>query len=334
MLWDAESGQRLAEAPASSDETTAIEWSPDGASIVIGTRSGGLEVWDDATLTRRFWLPPSPTRQRAGPAYSVAYSPRGDRFATGMSQGRILVWDGLAGVVRQAFALPDAGPIGSLAWSPDGRLLVAGDMWRKGLAVCDPDSGQTVRTLDGLSREVAALAWSKDGKCLAAAAVDNQIGIWDLDGKLVGTIEMASDVVTGLAWSPDGSRLASLEIHGRVRVWDPVRRERLREMHLTAERPTRGLAWSPDGRELAAGCGKSIVVYDPNLGERIDRWEAHAAPVSDLVWLPEGNTLVSAGLDGTLRVWDGTQGKAVHTLTGPAPPFPAHWADPVPRTAL
>ena len=105
LLWDAQSGQRLARPLQRSPRRRPSNGCADGTTIAVGTASGGLEVWDDATLVQQFWIPPSPAQQLFGPAYSVAYSPRGDRFATGISQGLVVVWDGLTGAVHRAFTV-------------------------------------------------------------------------------------------------------------------------------------------------------------------------------------------------------------------------------------
>src|SRR5437763_953006 len=45
----------------------------------------------------------------------------------------------------------------------------------------------------------------------------------------------------------------------------------------------------------------------------------HTGPVSSLVISPDGQTLISASSDRTIKIWDLTQGKEVRTLSGHDP---------------
>jgi WD40 repeat protein len=54
-------------------------------------------------------------------------------------------------------------------------------------------------------------------------------------------------------------------------------------------------------------------MIDPVSGRLRRVLEGHSRPVLALLYLPDGQTIVSAGLDETLRVWDGS-GAPVRTL--------------------
>ena len=80
------------------------------------------------------------------------------------------------------------GFVDALAWSPDGRLLAAGD---KRADKRDPMPAQTIRLWDtatgkelakfgGFQANVWALAFSPDGKTLAAGLQDSTILIYDV----------------------------------------------------------------------------------------------------------------------------------------------------------
>ena len=81
------------------------------------------------------------------------------------------------------------------------------------------------------------------------------------------------------------------------------------------------LAWNPDGNFLAsAGQSGSITIWDAN-GTRRRVLKGHQGAVSSLVWIHDAHrSLVSGGLDATIRLWDPQSGE----------PLPAFQADKLP----
>src|SRR5688572_2516876 len=65
------------------------------------------------------------------------------------------------------------------------------------------------------------------------------------------------------------------------------------------------LAMSAGGEVVAAGEQRGdTYVLDVRTGERVALLSGHGAPVSALALTREGRLAATAGLDGTLRVWD------------------------------
>jgi WD40 repeat protein len=76
------------------------------------------------------------------------------------------------------------GWVGSVAFSPDGRLLASGS-GDNTIKLWDVASGSEVRTLTGHTKGVNSVAFSPDGRLLASGSGDGTIRLWDISD-LVG----------------------------------------------------------------------------------------------------------------------------------------------------
>lgn len=88
----------------------------------------------------------------------------------------------------------------------------------------------------------------------------------------------------------------------------------------TVEGTITGLEGSPDGSKLVGALydqesrSHSIVVWSSADCSELLRWAPEAKSVVDLAWLPDGQTIASAELDGQLRFWDASTGQLDHSM--------------------
>ena len=122
---------------------------------------------------------------------------------------------------------PGRSWIESLAFSPDGRLLVAGAI-QGGVHVwtLDEDGAPAPRAvLDSGRGAVRAVTVSPDGRWLAAGADDGRVHLWALPEGLDGTTASAllgaiGPKLLALAFDAGGERLATGDMDGRLQLWD------------------------------------------------------------------------------------------------------------------
>ncbi len=108
-----------------------------------------------------------------------------------------------------------------LAFSPDGKLLAAGDgdqdlrLWN--LSAAKPGE-PTVVALDGM---ILALAFSPDGKSLAVGGRNRTLMLRSVPAlEELHSFPVGDDWFPTLAFSPDGKTLATGHIGSDVLVWD------------------------------------------------------------------------------------------------------------------
>ncbi|WPJ61285.1 hypothetical protein SMAC4_13430 [Sordaria macrospora] len=246
---------------------------------------------------------------------SVAFSPDGQRLASGSGDNAIKIWDPASGSCLQT--LEGHGYfVTSVAFSPDGQRLASGS-WDNTIKIWDPASGSCLQTLEGHHGYVGSVAFSPDGQRLASGSYDNTIKIWDpASGSCLQTLEGHGYFVTSVAFSPDGQRLASGSGDNAIKIWDPASGSCLQTLeghHGSVE----SVAFSPDGQRLASGSGDSAIkIWDPASGSCLQTLEGHDGSVGSVAFSPDGQRLASGSGDNAIKIWDPASGSCLQTLEG------------------
>jgi hypothetical protein len=148
----------------------------------------------------------------------IAFSPDGERLATGRAEGTVSVWETQTG--QEVFHLQGHfSPVRGVAFSPDGRRLVSSS--EDGIVkVWNLATGQEERTLHRHGGSVRCVAFSPDGRRLATASADHTAKLWDVaTGFEVLTLRGHRSSVWGVAFRRDG-RLATVSLDRSVKIWD------------------------------------------------------------------------------------------------------------------
>ncbi|MGC9949744.1 MAG: WD40 repeat domain-containing protein [Bryobacteraceae bacterium] len=259
--------------------------------------------------------------QLAPEIWSMVWSPDGKRLAVTASIVGAGVYDAATGKKLLSLRLHSA--IGSITWSPDGRLATASQ--NNAVVVWDAESGEQLLILGNrddhgaYSSSVSSVAWSPAGKRLATGTGGppfNGAKVWDADtGKEL--LSLATDsAVSTVTWSPDGRRLAGRSRQNRVIVWDAGSGQQLMTLlSHSAWGPDRNVAWSPDGKRLLASADHTASVWDADSGKSLLTLSGHRNDVLSVAWSPDGKRLATASPDGTAKLWDAETGRELLTLS-------------------
>jgi WD40 repeat protein len=129
------------------------------------------------------------------------------------------VWDATTG--EMLFSFPGESTFWSLAYSPDGERLAAGD--KEGVTcVWDLTTPERPRihTLKGHTAHVAGIAFSPTGDRLVTASDDGSTRVWDAaSGQELLTLSHKGESIRGAAFSPDGKHLAVGSVAGTTRIY-------------------------------------------------------------------------------------------------------------------
>jgi WD40 repeat protein len=158
------------------------------------------------------------------------------------------------------------------------------------------------------------------GDRIATASRDGTVRVWDSDNGQPEVVFRVESPPVIPSFSSAGSLLAATAFDGTTRVWD-LETEEERWVAGPPGGITINLSFSPDDSLLAVtriGDGVvddlSALVFDVATGELIRTLEGHNA--LDVGFTPDGSRLLTAGADGTVRIWDTQSGEHLDTYTG------------------
>ena len=323
----------------------AIQFSPDGTQLAVGTNIG-MWLYDVETGEEKSLF--------TGMCQSLAFSSDGRFLANGgsgrASETRIRLWE--IATQREVLLTNLYDSASALQFSSDGKTLVSVSNLGDTITWSDVETGKGMMkhlrsgTLDAfgpdvLDAGVCALAHDKvaigrtDGK-IQVRDIATHKALFTLRGHMdlslqspdksvrrppLGEVQVEKNTVVfrrsqksqknrvlALAFSADGTRLASGSTDKTVRLWDINNPDKW----ITLQKHTNWinvLAFSPDGKMLASGSvDKTVQLWDTNTGELLATFTGHINGITALAFSPDSTTLVSGSADGMIRFWDTENG--------------------------
>jgi WD40 repeat protein len=312
---DSLGGAQLGVYVMGDDEADNIDISPDERWLVCGGggNNGMVKVYDLAGSGEEL---ASVTFQYGEYMVDIAYSPRGDVIAIALGDGslRLLQPPRLMEIGRLFDRNRSSGissRVTSLAFSPNGRILVSGHDNGE-LIAWDMDSRQKLYSIKAHEGWVVALTFSPDGVELASGEHnfhgDNSMHRWRLDRIFRPVQTQRFDKwITDLAYSRDGRRLGCALYSEEIIVYYLGSKD-VRKFHVGEGEHSECLAFTPDGKSLLAGAGdvySAAYTYCWDVESGQLKWilPGHNFLVNDLIIFQNGKRLLTAG-DSTIRLWD------------------------------
>ena len=174
IIWDVDNRKLLQQLRGHTDQIYALGFSPDNERAYSGSYDKTVKIWsvrdgkEIATLTGH-----------KDKVQVLAVSPTDGSVASGSWDGETRLWEGRTGRYIRSFQNQGA-LVGTLGFTPDGKLLVSGTGGTAVAHAWDVASGQKVATFNKHDNVVVAAAISPDGRLVATAGGNAYpIHIWE-----------------------------------------------------------------------------------------------------------------------------------------------------------
>ncbi|XP_042865899.1 cell division cycle protein 20 homolog isoform X2 [Penaeus japonicus] len=276
-----------------------LDWSVNNhLAVALGN---SVYVWNagDGSIT--------PLCQLDDPDYicSLSWIKEGNVLGIGNSSGVTQLWD----VAQQKLVRSMAGHesrVTTLSWN--SYILSSGSrsgqIFHHDVRVAD----HHVATLAGHSQEVCGLKWSPDGRLLASGGNDNQVNIWDnLNTTPVHTLTQHQAAVKAVAWCPWQNNLLATgggTADRTIKLWNCTTGVCLKDT--TTNSQVSSIVWSANYKEFISGHGFSnnqLTIWKYPTMAKVADLTGHTGRVLELCVSPDGQMVVSAAADETIRMW-------------------------------
>jgi WD40 repeat protein len=309
QIFDAETGKEQAQLSG-----TAINFSPDNKSLILGRQTGGAPLLRDRESKKETTIAAG-----ASTVHDVTITPDGRTLIAGMLDHTAKIWDLKTGEITGLIPGPASG---SVAVSPKGRLVATGGLHGEA-TVWETATRQPVKTLAKGNPEVwqaALVRFTPDGRSLAVG-IHDRVTLWDThtwqqlwdtdiplkNFSLTSLVIPEPDSPQGIqemTFSPDG-RMLALSTDGFAGVYDTSTGDKLYAIGGGGMSSLLNLAISGFGRD--SGSSPTMMNNPFDLHNQV----VGLRYIKTLSFSPTGHLLFSVGMMGK-QFWETDSGKPAH----------------------
>ena len=317
-LWDVATGKNKAELIGHTDSVYSLGFSPDGATLISGSRDNTVRMWDVTIQKLKKTL-----KGHTNPVTNVAYSIDGSMIASSSWRtDEVKLWDATTGMHR-ATLKGHISSTHSVSYSPNGSIIASGHADNT-VKLWDVNTRKLIKTYIGHTDQVWCVNFSQDGKTLASGGYDNVIQLWDIatgthKKTLIGHTNRRGheNCVRSVDFSLDGETLASTS-GLEVWLWDVAtgKQKAILEGHTGAE--VWSISFSPDAKTIAtAGSDKTVRLWDAETGKlkKIISGHSFTFDVKSVSFSPNGK-MIAGSSNRSIVLWDVETGKRKVILKG------------------
>lgn len=282
-----------------------IMYSPDGTRLAV-TTSIGVWLYDAQTGEELNLI----TKRDKHLVLSAAYSPDGKTIATGYWDGKLQLWDATTGKNKDTLIGHSYG-VNSIAYSPDGKTIVTGGI-DKTVRLWDGATGKNLNTLTEHIGSVYSVKFSRDGKIIATGSEDNTLRLWNTHtGKLINTFD---GYRRPIVFSSDGKMFIGVNRStSEVQIWHTTTGQPIKT--IPKKNTVYPIVYLLENITFTLDDKGELILQNEHTEQPLKSFIGDTEMIVSIVYSPDGRTIATADLNGTMQWWDTNTGKNIKTFT-------------------
>lgn len=310
-------------------EVRTVTFTPSGRSLVTGTASGEINIWDVSSGEHLATL-----AQVGASIGSLTLSPNGAEVLVTTTEAPFASYVyNINSKKRLSTFLGHDNVVLSSAISPNGRWAVTAGGNSFELKVWDLKTGQSEVRTGGHGRPVWNVGFSQNGEAIAwgQAFQSDQLSPYQLNGPLTHRLQLTpgKDVLQlahvrhdQTSYVRANERAGSLELrtptgkeHEQLDLWSAGRRRVSIRRDVSSGFVHRAFSLAPGGRFLVSGGDDGVLSsFDASNGRKLQDYIGHTGDILALAISLDEKRLLSGSRDQTVKLWDIPTGALLLTL--------------------
>ncbi|RKP18398.1 coatomer subunit beta [Rozella allomycis CSF55] len=252
--------------------------------------------------------------QRSSRVKSVEFHPTEPWILAGMYNGQVMIIDYNTSNVIKTFEVTDA-PVRAVRWITRKNWIVIGsdDML---IRIINYNTYEKVATMEGHTDYLRCLAVHAEKPFILSSSDDMTVRLWDWEKgfKSIMTFEGHTHYVMSVVFSPkDGNIFATASLDKTIKVWSL----NSSVPNFTLEGHSKGVnsvEFYHGGDKPYLVIERTVKVWDYQNKCCLQTLSAHSNNVSAVCFHPDLPLIISAGEDGTIRMWNSGTFRLENTL--------------------
>lgn len=280
-------------------EAVALAAAPTGPLFAAGLPDNTVRIIDATTRATKMTL-----SGHNFPCRAIAWSPKGDRIATGSENAEIRIWNAKTGALISSTKGAHQRTINGLWFNSAGtRLISTGD-----------DDASKVWNVSAMARPLATILGKganiygtkfADSQRIIAGTLGNGVVVYSASsfqpaftlGGHPGNGALDVDV------NEAGTRAVSAGKDGMLGVWDMQKKTRISYLRGHTDWVTK-VRFDPTGQfVLSSGTDGTVCVWDTKGLRRVARLEGMSYVGSPIAWVDGGKMAVACADDNFIRIY-------------------------------
>ncbi|MEW4486896.1 serine/threonine-protein kinase [Thalassoglobus sp. JC818] len=319
-----------------------LDQTVDGKVVAVGSGTGDIKLFDTAALVQPsvLWADDFISQSAILPSKSEAILLVGNksvwRYAYGDSVTSTKIYEADEGILTSLALRPQGDQVVLAGRGTDfivldlrdneiesriqklsdleARVTVSPDGTR--LIITDQDGNISMRDWSDLNASlvdvpsdgviISSAIFSPDGSEFVTAHQDGRVSFWSVESgeRLPHSFEVPTPI-EALCFLNGGKRLVLGDQRGGIFVWDRGLSGTVKEVTGHTARINAITAFPDEPRFITAGRDRLLTIWDAERIEPITNLYGHEKQVFSISISEDGDTVVSTGLAGDLRLWQG-----------------------------